>query len=105
MDYIHPVPHPLPLGTKVLSLRGEKADDENGDLQETGPNTVGKVISVDYSPHAQGWTYGIVFQPNDVWVFIDQLDSIDDPDKYRILELGVPEERSDYEPKHSANPG
>lgn len=87
MDYIHPVPHPLTLGSKVQTVRGETADDDNGDTRHAGPNAVGEVISVEHSPHRQGWTYGVLF-PGDVWVFIDQVDSIDDPDHYRVLELG-----------------
>lgn len=109
--YISPVPHPLPLGTKVLSLGGEfdqLMDDEGNEVpgeNHSGPNAVGEVIDVDYYHTGQGWAYTIKFpsitprpegssEPQDVIVTIDQYarvkypDTIDNPDFYRVLDLG-----------------
>lgn len=83
--------HPLPIGTLIRSVRGEMDHNEDGTRRKSGPNAVGRVISADYYPPHQGWTYGIQFPDNGPWVFIDQSDSIDDPTKYQLVE-------SDQEP-------
>ena len=74
--------HPLALGTKILSVKGEQDQDDDNTVRRTGPNAIGRVIAADHIPH-QGWSYGIEFSPSGVFVFIDQRDSIDDSSKYR----------------------
>ncbi len=95
VEGIHPVPHPLPIGTKILSIGGE-VDDGDGDEPDenkTSTNVVGTVTSHD-EYHSQGHTYGVKFPSltpgKSVCVFIDQgsSPSIDDPKHYRVLELG-----------------
>jgi hypothetical protein len=81
------IQHPLPIGTPVQSLCGEQADDEDGNILRAPLGATGTVISVDEyrggHPSPQGWTYGVQF-PDGPWVFIDQLNGIDDPLKYRV---------------------
>ena len=73
--------HPLAVGTKVTTLVGETADNGEGKEVHAAPGTVGEITSADFY-EKQGWTYGVHF--GEVWVFIDQTDSIDDPSKYTV---------------------
>ena len=80
------IKHPLEIGTQLLSVNGELDCDENDRERATGPLATGTVISADWSEH-QGWTYGVTC-PNGTWVFIDQLDSVDDVALYRVVQKG-----------------
>lgn len=64
--------HPLKLGSHLLSRQGEEDEDEDGTVRKTGPDAIGKIISVGHLPAPQGWSYGVVFEPSGVWVFIDE---------------------------------
>lgn len=77
--------HPLRVGTKVKTLVGEAARGQDDFVRECPPGSIGKVISACLTM-ARGWVYGIDFGPAGPWVFIDQLDSIEDPSKYEVLE-------------------
>jgi len=76
---------PKPIGTQLLSRPGEQDEDEDGTIRHTGPNAVGRVISTDYALQ-QGWIYGVVFEPSNVWVFIDEADFTRHPDAFEWLD-------------------
>jgi hypothetical protein len=76
--------HPLPLGSKVVSLKGEMDDDEHGNQRIAPPGSVGTIQSAEFHPKGQGWTYHITFD-NGTWVAIDQLiGGIDEPEYYDV---------------------
>lgn len=81
--------HPLPIGTKLKSLCGERATDSYDNEVSTGPDAVGTVVSSGLNAAPQLWSYVVDFPDHGIWVVIDQNDSIDDPDKYLIV--SVPE--------------
>jgi len=93
--------HPLPVGTRIVSIHGE--EDGNG---QAAPGAIGRIESSMHLAAPQGWTYHVRFplgtraeNPDDpdadvVVVVIDQSDSIDDANQYRILDAMAPREAS-----------
>lgn len=78
--------HPYPIGTQIKSLRGERDQDNYDQERKAPPGSIGTVICADLNSYSrQGWTYGVEF-PNGVFVFIDEADSINDPEKYQIID-------------------
>lgn len=73
--------HPLPLGTRIISIEGEW-DDDDGTERYTGPNAIGEVMS-NNQHDGRGHVYGVLF-PNGTSVFLDQFGELDQPG-YQIL--------------------
>ena len=72
--------HPLAIGTKITSIKGEVDDD--GDVeQRTGPMAVGVIKRASYYPSC-GWSYNVWFD-NGTSVFIDEKE-INNPDEYIV---------------------
>jgi hypothetical protein len=69
--------HPLPLGTKILSVRGECDEMKAGVIRETGPNAVGEIVSAYQSDVLKVWFYGVVFGPSRVRVHMDEKYELD----------------------------
>lgn len=88
----------LPVGTRILSLRGER--DGNG---TANPQAIGVVTDVlgDLG-WPQGWAYEVLFkmdkqaenpdnpQARGVWVTLDEGDGLGDPSRYLILDPAMP---------------
>lgn len=99
------IAHPIPVGSLVLSVPGVADSligdngEEDGTLNESGPNAVGVVVSADFAVNDEGWSYHVEFpsvtprppgsDPDDqqyVHVTLDQLlDGLDDPNVFRLL--------------------
>jgi hypothetical protein len=62
--------HPLPVGTRILSINGE-SDDNDGVERHTGPNAVGVIDQVHMFDPCNAWTYSVHF-PNGTSVWIDE---------------------------------
>lgn len=77
------ITHPLPVGTRIISVEGENDSDEDRP-RETGPNAEGVIIS-SYQLPSQGWTYDVVFPLSGAWVVLIEADPLNDPTKYQIL--------------------
>jgi hypothetical protein len=69
--------HPLQIGHKITSIDGES--DWSTSLQaterRTGPNAVGKVVSVDLYEGDTSWHYGVTF-PNGTTVILNESDLV-----------------------------
>jgi hypothetical protein len=78
--------HPWPIGTKVLSLRGEQDHDENDMPRTTGPRAWGTVIDrEDLARNGQGWSYGLEFKSSGVLVRVDEADLDAFPEGYIVV--------------------
>lgn len=93
------VSHPLPLGTRILSVNGECDEgemswDESGATVErkTGPNAELIVTSHLFLGGLQGWSYGVESMPSEVLVFLDEVNFAAAPENYLLIELGNGEE-------------
>lgn len=89
------VRHPLPLGTRVMSVNGEMDEgamswDESDTMviRRTGPRAVGVVEGMEYSEESACWIYSVVFMPWETWVFLDETDFHLNPEAYYVVELG-----------------
>lgn len=80
---LHDAQHPLPVGTKLFSVRGEEDGTEDGAVRDTGPLAVGAVFAEPRENPVQGWTYPVRF-PNGTWVYLDERDARIEPDMWWV---------------------
>ena len=78
--------HPLPRGTRIITVRGEIDEDSDEEQRITAPGTVGTITG--YAKEREngdaGFCYDIEF-PNGAWVTRDD-NEVDDPARYRLAE-------------------
>ena len=74
--------HPLPKGTRILSVLGECDRDGDDNERVTGPNAIGEVTDANHRT-GQGWSYDVVFQGSGVWVILDEHGELDDAARYK----------------------
>ena len=86
--------HPLPVGTCLITVGGAAQgdwdmgvnEDEDDDAEEqerrTRPGEPGKIVSANHYD-GQGWTYGVVFDECNAWVFVEEAE-INNPAQYII---------------------
>lgn len=73
----------LPVGTRIVSIKGDHDSDGDDRPRHTGPNAEGVIDAVllqdDGTPY-----YSVVFEPSKVWVFLYE-EEVQNPDLYRIV--------------------
>lgn len=65
--------HPLPEGSIILSLDGER-DDNDGEERFTGPNAFGYIDFRESNGDGK-WIYHVVFPVNGTWVILHEDDN------------------------------
>lgn len=75
--------HPLPVGTRIVSILGELDSDEKDNDREAPPGSVGKVEGMERLKLATVWNYRVTF-PSGTWVFLNERELADDS-RYTIL--------------------
>lgn len=77
--------HPLPRGTKIVTLLGESDYDNDGDERSTPPGSIGRITGVanERDNGDPGFCYDLEFDDG-LWVTRDD-DEIDNPTRYKIV--------------------
>jgi len=80
-----PNSHPLPRGTRVVTIQGELDYDANDEERETKPGAIGKITGVanERENGDPGCCYDIEFD-NGAWFTRDDFE-IDDATRYRVM--------------------
>jgi len=88
---------PLPVGTRIKSLKGEMGQSELFACYEveTGPGAVGTVLTVDDYQKPQGLHYSVYFESHGVDAVLYEHGELDDPTQYQVLDDPLP----DFKPK------
>lgn len=82
------LPHPLPRGTRVVTLQGELDHDSDDEERVTPPGTVGSITGIanERENGDEGYCYDLEF-PNGAWFTRDDFE-LDDASRYRVLPPG-----------------
>jgi hypothetical protein len=80
-----PLKHPLPRGTKIITLLGEVDHDSDGDERSTSPGSVGRITGIanERDNGDPGYCYDVEFDDG-AWFTRDD-DEIDDAKRYRVI--------------------
>jgi hypothetical protein len=77
--------HPLPRGTRIVTLKGEIDQDNNDEERVTPPGAVGRITGMarERDDGSEGFRYDVEFE-NQAWIILEDRE-IDDPERYRVL--------------------
>lgn len=80
-----PPTHPLPRGTKVVTLLGETDFDHEGEERLTPPGSVGRITGIanERDNGDPGFCYDLEFDDG-TWITRDDFE-LDDSTRYRVL--------------------
>lgn len=80
-----PIPHPLPRGTRVITVQGELDHDAQDEERVTKPGSVGRITGIanERENGDEGYCYDIEFD-NGAWFTRDDFE-IDDATRYRVV--------------------
>ena len=85
-DMAHtPLNHPLPRGTRIVTLLGETELDNEGEELLTAPGSIGRItgIAKERDNGDPGFCYDLEFD-NSVWLTRDDFE-FDDTTRYRVV--------------------
>ena len=80
-----PLNHPLPRGTRIITLLGETELDNEGEEILTAPGSVGRITGIanERDNGDPGFCYDVEFD-NGVWLTRDDFE-VDDTTRYRVV--------------------
>ena len=80
-----PLQHPLPRGTRLITLQGEVDQDSRDEERITPPGSIGRITGIanERENGDAGFCYDLEFD-NGAWFTRDDFE-FDDPTRYRIL--------------------